>query len=307
MVRSVRKIALWCLVAVTVAGAGLWAASAPRSAPLGEAAAALEKEGDAERGRLVFAAGDCASCHASPGQPDRLLLGGGLALASPYGTFRVPNISPDPHDGIGQWRTTDLANALISGFSPTGKHYYPALPYTSYTHMTLQDVTDLMAYLRTLQPVPGRAPPHELSPVFKVRRAIGLWKLLFFEEGLGPAVAVQGSGVDRGRYLVETVGHCAECHSTRNLLGAIDEKTRFAGGVDPEGVGYVPNITPARIGRWSEDQIVEALTSGRTPEGRQLGSTMAEVVTNTAMLPESDRRAIATYLKSLPPRPTPQP
>ncbi len=301
-----RKIALavggLCIVAV----GGLWFASAPRPA-FSTKSSALEEGGDPERGRLVFAAGDCASCHALPGQPNRLLLGGGLALASPFGTFRVPNISPDPNDGIGRWSTADLANALISGVSPVGKHYYPALPYTSYTHMTLDDIRDLMAYLRTLQPVAGRAPPHELSPVFRIRRAIGLWKLMFFSRGPSPPAASQGSTLDRGRYLVETVGHCAECHSSRNELGAIESSTRFAGGVDPEGVGYVPNITPARIGSWSEDQIVEVLTSGHTPDGRNVGSTMADVVTNTAMLPESDRRAIAIYLKSLPPRPTPDP
>ena len=117
----------------------------------------LPEIGDADRGRLIFAAGDCASCHASPGQPDRLKLGGGLALASPFGTFRVPNISSDPVDGIGRWTATDLANALLSGVSPAGKHYYPAFPYTSFARMQKADVQDLMAYLRTLPAVAGRA------------------------------------------------------------------------------------------------------------------------------------------------------
>src|ERR1051325_8139421 len=107
--------------------AGLWALSAPRPR-FGPADAARFENGDAARGRLVFAAGDCASCHASPGQPDRLRLGGGMALTSPLGTFFPPNISPDPSDGIGRWRTLDLANALMSGVSPDGQHYYPALP-----------------------------------------------------------------------------------------------------------------------------------------------------------------------------------
>src|SRR3954447_208027 len=114
---------------VVAASLGAWLLSTPKPAYATESE--LEDGGDAERGRLVFAAGDCASCHASPGQPDRLRLGGGLALASPYGTFRVPNISQDPSDGIGKWRTVDLANALLSGVSPALKHYYPAFPYPS--------------------------------------------------------------------------------------------------------------------------------------------------------------------------------
>lgn len=292
-------------VAIVLAVA-LWLVSAPRPAFSEADATGLDRAGDAERGRLVFAAGDCASCHASPGQPDRLRLGGGLALASPFGTLRVPNISSDPVDGIGRWRTVDLANALLSGVSPDRFHYYPALPYPSYVHMNVNDIRDLMAYLRTLPPVHGRAPPHELSFPFTVRRFVGLWKFLFLDR----REAYPASGDDplkRGRYLVEAVGHCAECHSTRNAAGAIRESTRFAGGPDPEGTGFVPNITPARIGDWSENDIVELLTSGRTPKGNHVGSTMADVVTNTKMLPESDRRAIAVYLKSVTPKPTPHP
>jgi mono/diheme cytochrome c family protein len=291
------------LVAGVVA---LWLLSAPWPAFSESDASALEGPGDPERGRLVFAAGDCSSCHASPGQSDRLRLGGGLALASPFGTLRVPNISPDPADGIGTWHTIDLANALLSGVAPDRQHYYPALPYPSYVHMNVDDVRDLMAYLRTLQPVPGRAPPHELSFPFTIRRLVGFWKFLFLDHR-NPIAQPDGDMLARGRYLVEGLGHCAECHSSRNVAGAIRPSTRLAGGPDPEGTGFVPNVTPARLDDWSENDIVELLTSGRTPLGNRVGSTMAGVVTNTAMLPERDRRAIALYLKSVPPRPTPSP
>ncbi len=291
---------------ILTGGAAAWIISAPRPA-FSKSNAAMLEGGDAERGRLVFAAGNCASCHASPGQPDRLRLGGGLALASPFGTFRVPNISPDPVDGIGKWRTVDLANALLSGVSPDGWHYYPVLPYPSFVHMDVADVRDLMAYLRTLPKVSGRAPPHELSLPFRIRRLVGLWKFLFLDRR---RFGEEGAGDDdwkRGRYLVEAVGHCAECHSTRNVMGAIKPSDRLAGGPDPEGTGFVPNLTPARLGKWSENDIVEVLTSGKTPDNNRVGSTMRDVVTNTAMLPDRDRRAIAIYLKSLPPRPTPRP
>jgi mono/diheme cytochrome c family protein len=267
----------------------------------------LTDSGDPAKGQIVFAAGDCSSCHATPGQPDRLHLGGGLALASPYGTFRPPNISTDRSDGIGDWTVADLANALIAGTSPDGKHYYPVFPYPSYTGMSLQDVTDLFAYLRTLPPVSGRAPPHDLSALFRIRRFIGFWKILFFHEGKIQA-ELNGDPVhDRGAYLAESIAHCAECHSTRNLFGAVKPDTRFAGGQDPEGTGFVPNITPVRLGSWSQTEIAEMLKSGNTPNHGRVGSSMTAVVTNTAMLPQSDRDAIAVYIKSLPARPTPHP
>jgi mono/diheme cytochrome c family protein len=267
----------------------------------------LQGNGEIENGRLIFAAGDCGSCHASPGQPDKLKLGGGLALASPFGTFRPPNISPDPVDGIGRWTAVDLANALIGGVSTKDTHYYPVFPYTSYTGMTLGDVRDLFVYLRTLPPVAGRPPPHDMFFLFRIRTFVGLWKMLFFQQQKSPGTPDGDPVRERGRYLVETITHCAECHSSRNLFGAIKSDTRFAGGIDPAGTSFVPNITPSRIGHWSERDIAELLISGKTPDHGRVGSSMIGVVTNTAMLPQADREAIARYIKSLPRRPTPRP
>jgi len=284
------------------AAAAAWEASAPHPAYTAREAAVLQGPGDAARGRIVFVAADCASCHASPGQSDRLYLGGGLALGSPMGIFRVPNISPDPVDGIGAWSTVDLANAIMSGVSPDGRHYYPALPYTSYARMRPQDVRDLMAYLRALPPVHGKAPPHELPFPFNIRRSVGLWKLLFFHPGPVSSDVPLDDPWSRGRYLVETVGHCAECHSTHNMLGAVEPSSRLAGGPDVGGVGFVPDITPAHLARWSVQDIEKFLHSGRTPDLRSVGSTMADVIVNTAALPAEDRHAIAVYLKSLPPK-----
>jgi mono/diheme cytochrome c family protein len=166
-------------------------------------------------------------------------------------------------------------------------------------------VRDLMAWLRTLPPVQGRTPKHDLSFPLNVRRLMGFWKLLFFDRSPIQPDGSRDAEWNRGRYLVEAVTHCGECHSARNALGVIKESSRLAGGQDQEGVGYVPNITPAGIGHWSKQDIVNALTTGRTPELRQLGSTMADVVTNTAALPIGDREAIAAYLLSLPPRRSP--
>jgi mono/diheme cytochrome c family protein len=299
-------IAIAAVALVGIAGASTWALTAARLTYTA-ADAPFDHPGDAAKGALIFAAGDCASCHASPGQSDRYKLGGGLALASPYGTFRAPNISPDPEDGIGRWQASDLANALLTGVSPRREHYYPAFPYVSYAGLTASDVNDLYAYLHTLQPVAGKAPPHDLSLVFKARPVLGVWKALFMKPH-GTVPRPFGDAVlDRGAYLVEAAAHCAECHSPRNALGAIKSGQRFSGGKDPEGVGFIPNITPARIGHWSERAVVEMLTTGRTPDHGFIGSSMVDVVTNTATLPLSDREAIARYVKQLPSRPTQSP
>jgi len=124
-------------------------------------------------GKVMFFGGGCSSCHASPGQDDHSKLGGGLALQSPFGTFYAPNISPDPNDGIGGWGEADFISALWKGTSPDGRHYYPALPYTSYQRITLDDARDLFAYLKTLPAVQGKVRDHDVPFPFNIRRALG--------------------------------------------------------------------------------------------------------------------------------------
>src|SRR4029077_19144630 len=121
-------------------------------------------------GLTTFNAGGCSSCHAVPNQPDRLKLGGGLAMASPFGTFYAPNISPDPNDGIGRWSEADFVTAVMKGTSPNGLHYFPAFPYTSYQRAKLEDVRDLFAYLKTLPPLAGKARDHDVPFPFNIRR-----------------------------------------------------------------------------------------------------------------------------------------
>src|SRR3954451_25221481 len=179
--RAVHLMAVLFGTSLVGAAIATWLITSPRPAFARDAEPELDGQADTAKGKLVFAAGYCASCHASPGQSDRLRLGGALALASPYGTFRVPNISMDPVAGIGAWRTVDLANALLSGVSPTGSHYYPSFPYASYVKMGLSDVGDLMAYLRTLPAVAGKPPPHDLAFPFQIRRFVGFWKFLYLD------------------------------------------------------------------------------------------------------------------------------
>src|ERR1700720_4201820 len=258
-------------------------------------------------GQIIFNAGGCSSCHAVPNQPDRLRLGGGLAIPSPFGTFYAPKISPDPADGIGRWSEADFVNAVTRGISPEATHYFPAFPYTSYAHVKVQDVRDLFAYLRTLAPVPGKVRDHHVPFPFNIRRNVGIWKLLFVDGKPFMPEAAHSAPWNRGAYLVNSLGHCAECHSPRNLLGGIVTAQRFAGGPNPEGEGWVPNITQKGIGEWSENDFAYFLETGEMPDGDKAAGSMARVIRNTSQLSPEDRAAMAEYLKSLPPVEGPKP
>jgi mono/diheme cytochrome c family protein len=293
-----RKLLSLAALLVAVAVGALWWATAPSRAP---ASALPPHAPDLKNGEVMFHAGGCASCHARPGEGDRATLGGGRALRSAFGVFYAPNISPHPTDGVGNWSEADFVVAMREGASPDGRHYYPAFPYTSYRRMKIEDVRDLFAYLRTLPPVAGRAPAHDAPFPFNVRRLLGGWKLLFMDGAEVRPDPAQSPQWSRGAYLVNGPGHCAECHSPRNALGAIDPARRFAGGPNPAGEGWVPNITQKSLSKWSEDDIARVLESGELPDGDTVGGDMREVVRNTSRLPAEDRAAVAVYVKSLPP------
>jgi mono/diheme cytochrome c family protein len=286
------------LAVLALGAAALWKLTAPRAIPPGVLGAHTV---DLANGREMFAAGGCADCHAVPGSVDKQRLGGGLALHSPFGTFYVPNVSPDPRDGIGSWTEAQFVTALTRGTSPDGQHYYPAFPYTSYQRMQIADVRDLFAHIKTLPPVEGKVRGHDLPFPFSIRRGVGVWKLLFLDGRTFAPDATKDARWNRGAYLVNGPGHCAECHSPRNVFGAIVASQRFAGGPNPEGKGFIPNITQRELKDWSEKDIAFLLQTGQTPDGDSVGSSMADVVRHTAELTEEDRAAIAAYIKSLPP------
>src|SRR4051795_6016332 len=294
MLRRTTSVAL--LAALAAAGVYWWL-SAPVVAAAGTAPA---RAPDLANGQVIFNAGGCASCHAVPNQPDRLRLGGGGAIKSPFGTFYAPNISPDPTDGIGKWNGSDFVNAVMHGVSPDGQHYFPAFPYTSYQHARREDVLDLFAYLKTLPPVAGKVRDHDVRFPFDIRRNIGIWKFLFLEGKPFVTDAAKSPQWNRGAYLVNSFGHCAECHSPRNPLGGIIAGQRFAGGPNPEGEGWVPNITQKGLGEWSATDIAYFLETGQTPDGDTAGGLMTRVIRNISQLSSEDRAAMADYLKSLP-------
>jgi len=295
--RVIRKLILLAVVAVAAGVALFWIITIPQTVP---ASALGSHKPNLANGKTLFLIGGCSSCHTTYGQKDPTKLGGGMALESPFGTFYPPNISPDPNDGIGGWSESDFVTAMTKGTSPTGEHLYPAFPYTSYQRISFNDLRDLFAYLKTLPTVQGGTPEHELSFPFNMRRLIGGWKLLFLDGLPFQPDPQKPDDWNRGAYLVNAPGHCVECHSPRNFLGAIITSLRFTGGPTPDGKDWVPNITQLKLNKWSEKDIAETLATGMTPDDR-VGAPMTDVVRNTAQLTDDDRAAIAVYIKSLPP------
>lgn len=281
---------------IVVAGlaVGAWVVTAPDLVSQTVLSEGLET-GDADAGRTVFAATGCASCHSADGTD---ALAGGKAFATEFGTFFAPNISTDPVVGIGGWSDADLIDAIMAGVGPDGAHFYPAFPYASYNKMHAQDAVNLIAYLKSLpaDATPSRA--HELKFPFNIRRTNGVWKLLFMTDDW----AVPGDlppDVTRGRYLVEALGHCAECHTPRNALGGLQRDQWLRGAPNPSGDGRIPSIHPDDLG-WSAGDIAIYLDSGFTPDFDTAGGEMVDVIENTSQLSDDDRAAIAAYLVALP-------
>lgn len=291
---------------LAVAGGGIfWGLTMPSRL---DSASIPAHTGDAAAGERIFNIGGCASCHAAKGAKDdeRLILGGGRELVTDFGTFRAPNISPDPVSGIGGWSDEDFLNAMMRGVSPSGEHYYPSFPYTSYARMRPEDAIDLHAYLKTLPPVQATVAGHDLAFPFTIRRGLGLWKALYLDDA--PVVALPddaGGAAELGRYLAEGPGHCGECHSPRSAIGGIDPSRWLAGAPNPDGEGTIPNITPGPggIADWSAEDIAYSLESGFKPDYDSFGGSMVEVQENLARLSAEDRAAIAAYLKLVPAHP----
>jgi mono/diheme cytochrome c family protein len=292
-----RKLIVAAIAAGIFGLAAFWFLTIPQTVP---ASALGAHTLDLANGKTMFNIGGCTSCHAVPKAEDKTKLGGGLGLNSPFGTFYTPNISSDAKDGIGGWTEAQFVTAMNKGTSPSGEHYFPAFPYTSYQRITFDDLRDLFAYLKTLPAVQGRVRDHDVPFPFNIRRMLGGWKLLFLDGAPFKPDPSQSAVWNRGAYLVNGPGHCAECHSPRNILGGIITSLRFTGGPSPDGQGGVPNITQFKLKDWSVADIAGTLENGMTPDADSVGGTMVEVVRNTAQLSVSDRTAIATYIKSLP-------
>jgi len=251
----------------------------------------------------VFRLAGCVACHTHEGGG---FLAGGPALETPFGTFYAPNITAHREEGIGTWSEADLRRALGEGVGPDGAHYYPVFPYTSYTRMSDDDVGRIYRFLMAVPPDPTPRREHDLPWFMEFRIVNWFWKRLFFDEGRYVADPARSAAWNRGAYLATALAHCGECHSPRNRFGGVGEDHLAGNPSGPEG-GAVPNITPHEekgIGRWTAEEIVDYLTSGALPDGDYAGGVMAEVIDEGLVhLKPRDAKAIAEYLRALPPSP----
>ncbi len=252
-----------------------------------------------DRGEALYRLAGCENCHTDR-EHGGARLAGGRRLATPYGVFLTPNITPDPETGLGRWREKDFRRALRKGVSPKGEHYYPSFPYTAYTRLSDDDVHALWQYLRSVPAVRRANDAHELPWYLRFRPLLAVWKWLFFDAGPYRDDAEQSREWNRGAYLVQGPGHCAECHAPRNRLGGFSAGLALAGTpAGPEG-RPVPNITPdpeTGIGKWKSQELVQYLKAGLRPDGDCAGGLMAEVVDNgLKYLPTGDLNAIAGYV-----------
>ncbi|MCE9521214.1 MAG: cytochrome c [Alphaproteobacteria bacterium] len=259
--------------------------------------------GMAERGAYVVRAAGCLSCHwdrKGGGEP----YAGGVAFPTPFGTFYSPNITPDNATGIGRWNDEEFLRALTEGEGMHGEQLYPALPYTSYAAMRPEDALAIKAHLATLPAVNAPQRPNNVSFPFSWRALMKGWKLLYFA-GAAPLRddPSRDATWNRGRYLVTALGHCAECHTPRNALGAQSSQQPLQGNAKGPGGWKVPALvgpTATEFASWSMEEIASYLKTGTKPDFDSAQGPMAEVIEdNTKHLSDQDRTAIALYLKSL--------
>ena len=282
-----------------------------RAGPIGAALALVWLTGAAPvaadedavaRGEYLVRAGGCFSCHTAVGGRE---LAGGRALATPFGTFYSPNITPDPETGIGRWIDAQFLRALREGVRPDGANYFPVFPYPSFTGITDGDALAIKAYLFSLPPVRQQNRPNDVAFPFSWRFLQTGWKLLFFRPTPFQPDPGRAAAYNRGAYLVTALAHCGECHTPRNFLGATQPAQRLSGTPDGPDDQLVPNITPdpdTGIGKWEKDDIAELLKTGTTPEQSKVKGAMREAIQDgLRYLSDGDLEAIADYLLAQPP------
>ncbi|HYG45451.1 MAG TPA: cytochrome c [Bordetella sp.] len=302
-----KRIITYCLSAILLACAAVIATlywmGTREAAPVTVQAAPAETGRMVEQGRYLARLGNCMACHTAQGGQ---AYAGGTAIPTPFGTLYGPNITPDRQTGIGDWDADDFWRALHDGKSKDGSLLYPAFPYTEYTRISRADSDALFAYLRTVAPVSQPSRPHELAFPYNQRSLLAFWRALYFRPGVQEADLGESVPWNRGRYLVEGLGHCAACHAPRNRLGATRVADGLAGGLIAGLDWYAPplgNEPGTGLGNWSAQDIAMLLQTGMARHSTASGPMAEVVLSSSQYLSDDDALAVGMYLKSLPPTP----
>src|SRR5712671_4131001 len=292
-------IAVIMLAAAVAAFAVIWR---PAIAAIDPPAAQSFDAALVKRGRALAATGNCSDCHTVRGGK---AFAGGFPVPTPFGTIYSSNITPDAETGIGRWPEAAFRRAMRSGVDRDGRHLYPTFPYDHFTNVSDDDDRALYAYLMTRQPVHAPARANELSFPLDQRFVIAGWKLLFLRREIFQPDDSKSAEWNRGAYLVEGLAHCGACHTPRNALGAERASAPFAGGDVDNWHAYAINAQSPSPVPWDADALFLYLRDGWHPDHGVARGPMAQVVSNLSSAPESDLRAIATYMAGQFGAPTP--
>ncbi|HXE48349.1 MAG TPA: cytochrome c [Ramlibacter sp.] len=245
------------------------------------------------RGELLAVLGDCAGCHTTR---DGAPYAGGVPIATPFGTIHGTNITPEPEAGIGAWSEAAFRRALREGVSRDGHLLYPAFPYDHFTHLTDADIGALYAFVMTRDPVSSQPPANRLPFPMQFRSLIAFWNMLYLHEGPLPQQESRSAEFNRGAYLVESLAHCASCHSPRNALGAERQDAYLAGG-DAEGwhATALNDRSPSPV-PWTAQALAEYLRTGLAADHAIAAGPMRDVVYNLSHADAAEVQAIATYI-----------
>jgi mono/diheme cytochrome c family protein len=298
--RIIASVVAVALIAGAVAAFAV--AWRPAIAAVDPPAAASFDAGLVKRGRELAAIGNCSDCHTVRGGKS---FAGGLPVPTPFGTIYSSNITPDAETGIGRWPEAAFRRAMRSGVDREGQHLYPTFPYDHFTNVSDEDDRALYAYLMTRPPVRAPARANQLSFPLDRRVVIAGWKLLFLHGGSYQPDSAQSAEWNRGAYLVEGLAHCGACHTPRNALGAERSSASFAGGDVDNWHAFAINAQSPSPVPWNADALFTYLRDGSHPDHGVARGPMAEVVSNLSSVPESDVRAIATYMAGVFGAPTP--
>jgi mono/diheme cytochrome c family protein len=250
------------------------------------------------RGEYLARAADCAACHNAPnGKP----FAGGLPFKLPFGTIYSTNITADRETGIGGWSDDDFVRALHRGIAPGGHYLYPAFPYTSYTGLSRDDALAIKTYLFSLPPQHVANNANDLSFPFNQRWGMAFWNLVFLRDQRFAPDPARSAAVNRGAYLATALGHCAECHTPRNLAYGLESRREFAGEVLQGWLAY--NITADKrsgVGDWSDAQLASYLSTAHAEGRGSAAGPMAEAVENSLQyLTSQDMSALVAYLRTI--------